>query len=516
MRSDATTPKPLGRIALTAALLAAAVAWVGPATGSSLTDFLVQEGLVSPEAAAGADLFFRGTFGGNGRTCGSCHPVANNLTLDPAFIGGLPADDPLFVAEDEENGVPGLERPVLMRQFGLILENLDGFEDPTNKFVMRSVPHTLSLGITLDPPADGRAPVERTGWSGDGAPGDGSLLNFSAGAVRQHFTKTLLRDPDTDFEEPTPVQLQRMETYMRSVGRSNEPSISAMTFTETRATNGRDLFLRSDPQGGRCRFCHQNAGANSNIAIDGGQGNHNLDTGVERAPNPARLVETFPIDGGFGTDPDPSDPDVYGDLTFNVPPLIEAADTAPFFHNNIAATLEDAVKFYSRNPPGPNNSFNESPAAAAFGTINLTDEQSETIAAFLRVLNSAFNIAIAKQRSEAAASLIKKPQPIPCDPLIGCPDPPPSPTPAVIKLLELANEEAEDARRVLDEAPVDLNPLAIARLQEAIDLNEQAIAAPNDGIRKQRILQAIAKLDAARSNLGTGFNFQLGEGNLLF
>ena len=36
-----------------------------------------------------------------------------------------------------------------------------------------------------------------------------------------------------------------------------------------------------------------------------------------------------------------------GDHTFNIPPLVEAADTPPHFHNNAAATIEDAVAFYS-------------------------------------------------------------------------------------------------------------------------------------------------------------------------
>ncbi|MCH8872910.1 hypothetical protein IH824_09100 [candidate division KSB1 bacterium] len=47
----------------------------------------------------GRRLFFEETFAGNGRTCGSCHPAENNLTIDPAFIATLPDEDPLFVAE---------------------------------------------------------------------------------------------------------------------------------------------------------------------------------------------------------------------------------------------------------------------------------------------------------------------------------------------------------------------------------------------------------------------------------
>jgi len=49
--------------------------------------------------ARGRDLFFAETFGGNWRTCGTCHPASNNLTLDVRFIATLPADDPLFIAE---------------------------------------------------------------------------------------------------------------------------------------------------------------------------------------------------------------------------------------------------------------------------------------------------------------------------------------------------------------------------------------------------------------------------------
>ena len=49
--------------------------------------------------AEGEQLFFNETFNGNSRTCGTCHPARNNLTIDPNFIATLPSDDPLFVAE---------------------------------------------------------------------------------------------------------------------------------------------------------------------------------------------------------------------------------------------------------------------------------------------------------------------------------------------------------------------------------------------------------------------------------
>ena len=62
----------------------------------------VVTGLVSREVCAGADIFFRETFNGNGRNCGTCHPAGNNTTIDVPFIQNLHAtnpNDPLFVFE---------------------------------------------------------------------------------------------------------------------------------------------------------------------------------------------------------------------------------------------------------------------------------------------------------------------------------------------------------------------------------------------------------------------------------
>src|ERR1044072_8281006 len=65
-------------------------------------DQRVKAGLVTATICAGADIFFRETFGGNGRTCGSCHPMADNLTIDKPFVDQLHAQnsrDPLFINE---------------------------------------------------------------------------------------------------------------------------------------------------------------------------------------------------------------------------------------------------------------------------------------------------------------------------------------------------------------------------------------------------------------------------------
>ena len=112
----------------------------------------------------GREIFFKETFDGNGRTCGTCHPSENNFTIDPAFIASLPDDDPLFVAEFTPALSENFEKPELMREFGLILENLDGFDDLENQFVLRGVPHTLALRSSVDSPQG-----PRTGWPMRGA-----------------------------------------------------------------------------------------------------------------------------------------------------------------------------------------------------------------------------------------------------------------------------------------------------------------------------------------------------------
>ena len=54
--------------------------------------------LVSRDICAGADIFFRETFNGNGRTCGTCHPAQNNFTIDAAFISTPYSGRPCFNA----------------------------------------------------------------------------------------------------------------------------------------------------------------------------------------------------------------------------------------------------------------------------------------------------------------------------------------------------------------------------------------------------------------------------------
>ena len=167
----------------------------------------------------GRRLFKEEAFNGNGRTCETCHRENNNFTIDPVFIAKLPKNDPLFVAENNPD-LKGLDDPVMLRKFGLILVNSDGFDKPG---VLRSTPHLLGLSQTtaigvreFDNIDDtiGHL-VHETGWSADGAPGDGSLRCFPAGAIKQHFTKSMNRLQALIFD------YQRSMSWMRCLHTSS-------------------------------------------------------------------------------------------------------------------------------------------------------------------------------------------------------------------------------------------------------------------------------------------------------
>lgn len=325
----------------------------------------------------GEDIFLNETFEGNGRTCGTCHQPNDNFGLTAAFVATLPDDDPLFAAERNPDLGNNFENPRLMRELALILENQDGFEDLPNDFNMRGIPHTLAMAVSIDS-RDG----PRTGWSGDGAPGDGTLRSFATGAVIQHFTKTTNRVAGVDFRLPTDDELDALEAFQLSLGRQEDLSLP-LPLKGIIASRGQAIFM--DNTLGKCNACHFNAGANADPAIFGpGAGNLNFNTGVENLPDqPADLTgELVPPDDGFGSP---------GTGEFNTPPVVEAADTGPFFHNNSVETIEGAVAFYN------GDAFTNSPAGqllvgATGSAINLDATQVVAVAAFLRVINTLENI----------------------------------------------------------------------------------------------------------------------------
>src|SRR6058998_2709549 len=171
-----------------------------------------------------------------------------------------------------------------------------------------------------------------------------------------------------------------------------------------------------------------------------------LHTGVEDLPDqPARLTgKRVPPDDGFRSP---------GDGTFNIPPLVEAADTGPFFHNNAIETIEGAVAFYD------GEAFNNSPAGRAMAKadpkdkgVELDGTQIVAIAAFLRVINVLENIRQSIELLETSRAVSSTERQ---------------------GLLARAARETDDSIRVLRGG--GLHAEAVAHLREARRLEDKAV-----------------------------------------
>jgi len=370
--------------------------------------------------AQGRRIFLTETFAGNGRTCGTCHVETNNFTLDPEQIAALPASDPLFVAETDP-ALSTLENPELMRSFGLILVNPDGFEPPAGgpPFVFRATQNVQALAnsfvaadATVDFTANGRNPIppERLGWGNDGAP----LRDFALIAIAQHAPRTMNRVRGADFRLPTDEELDALVGYQLSLGRQEDFDLRALTLNSALASNGQALYLDTGRIGEtghkNCNACHFNAGGTAALSfnpqtpgfprLDGSPRGFNMTAETNVNDLPLALSLGLPRDGGFG-----QLPTVFGSLGntqdlpgghlelegFNSSPVVEAADTGPFFHNHTVASLESAVAFYG-TPAFQASIF----AARAVVPVSISadpnDSEVQAIAAFLRVLNALENI----------------------------------------------------------------------------------------------------------------------------
>jgi hypothetical protein len=268
---------------------------------------------------------------------------------------------------------------------------------------------------------------------------------------------------------PTDEELDALEAFQLALGRQNELQLP-LPLKDKTALRGQEIF--NDPTSGKCFACHDNAGANANPGIFGaGAGNLNFNTGVENLPDQAADLsgELIPPDDGFGRP---------GDGTFNTPSVVEAADTAPFFHNNSVKTLEGAIAFYN------GDTFTNSPAGqliigATGSGINLDASQVDAVASFLRVINAIQNITESMELLNTYLSrkyLGKHPYE---------------------RLTLVAASETEDARMVLAEA--NLQPPALTNLSRASEYLREANADKHPD--KELVRKAIAELNLARNQL---------------
>lgn len=284
----------------------------------------------------GRRLFFEQTFGGNGRTCGTCHPTPT-LVLTPDDIAELPPDDPFFA------GAMDFDPEMAAR--GMIRYPLGGaslFEPEVTVF--RSIPTIRNVGRTGPFTADGRATT---------------LQDQALEAVMLHLLDGAVDEPGERL--PTREELDAIVAFEEAMTEPEDGRLGAGRLT-AQARRGRKLFFGK----AACATCHTPPLFTDNEF-------HDI---VAEAPGE-------PVDDPGRCRIEPALPDCLSNgAAINTPQLRGVSRTAPFFHDNSLPTLWAVVEFYG------SRRFSDSPAARRLGIepLSLTERERAELVAFLEEL----------------------------------------------------------------------------------------------------------------------------------
>jgi cytochrome c peroxidase len=311
----------------------------------------------------GRRLFERETFGGNGRTCLTCHSRETG-TVSPQDaqhrFAANPAD-PLFLGDGSDDGLGhGATR---MQQDATVLvrialpDNVSLAQDPSARSVVlrRGIPSTLNTPA-LDEVLmlDGRQP---------------DLLAQARGAIADHARAT---------REPRPDELAHIAAFQQTPGFFSSTTTMKYAYLGVKPAlppghsesekRGRRFFVDAPLQGdlktGLCSGCHSGPMLNeTNEFIPAPpfrRGGRFQSVGVSEfnvAGNPVLDYVFRNADGSTTTisSADPGRALITGNAqdfeslnAFKIPSLWGAARTAPYFHDNSARTLEDVARHYAK------------------------------------------------------------------------------------------------------------------------------------------------------------------------
>ena len=343
----------------------------------------------------GKKLFESETFGGNGRTCRTCHSKTTG-TISPQDVQQLfktHPNDPLFVADGSDdgngNGTTRIRANATIRMRIPLASNVKLAVNlaATNMTVFRGIPTTLNTPA-VDPilMLDGRQP---------------DLLAQALGAILDHAQATI---------NPTLAELDRIREFeltneffsspeIRKFAESGVPPGLPQGNTPSEK-RGRRFFEDEidfvDAKHGLCASCHAGPMLNqtnlfSQIALGipvGTRFQNILVAELNVANNP---VQEFIFNPGLPNERHVSSPDIgrsaitgvtdLDDFTFSnfaafkIPQLRGIRDTGPYFHDNSAKTLEDVLAHYK--------TFFE---IVTGGAISLTAQDQADVVAFLKLL----------------------------------------------------------------------------------------------------------------------------------
>ena len=375
----------------------------------SLSSVRAQEAL--DEKLDGKKLFDRETFGGNGRTCLTCHnKAAGTLTLPDIqrIIDKADPDDALLMhdaLDDDGVGTTRVQTHGTIRVTIPLPPWVTLADDPgaTQVTVFRGIPSTVNTPA-LDPVLnhDGRPPT---------------VQEQAREAIHGHYQNTI---------EPTEAELDAIAEFQRTDPRFFSSS-ALKRFAATGAPpelppgitpaeqRGR-TFLVDAPfnppsKRGICALCHSGPMLNmvnqAHSSFSGGSppvGARFINTGVTIVNQPDNPIRTWVINDGINpvvtlqspdiglllhlhppTPPPSVIPRAFFAGLFKIPTLWGVADTAPYFHDNGAKTLRDAVAHYQRFF---NFTEEQDPVGSRSlgGKITLTDGDVDDIVAYLQLL----------------------------------------------------------------------------------------------------------------------------------
>jgi len=379
-------------VAILACTIAASIgAGVAPASAASGGD-------QSSQHLNGRRLFEDETFGGNGRTCRTCHS-RDTGTVSPADAQARFSHDPLdplFAGDGSDdgagNGVTRMTTDATILMQIPLAPNVSLLDDPLARTVTlrRGIPTTLNTPA-LDPVLmyDGRQP---------------DLASQALGAILDHAQAS--RVPSAQelaeiaaFQQtPTFFSSPELRTFARTGEAPDLPP--GRTAAEQRGRRFfEDLPFTGDTKPGLCAMCHSGPMLNETnefIPVPplarGGRFQNVLVSELNAAGNP---VIDFVFHNPDGTSivfssPDPGRALITGDATedifqspnaFKIPTLRGVAHTAPYFHDNSAKTLEDLLRHYAVF-----FSIITDPAFDGNPPVILTEEDQADIIAFLKLL----------------------------------------------------------------------------------------------------------------------------------
>ena len=303
-------------------------------------------------------LFTTETFGGNGRTCTTCH-TAETGTISPAQVQALYVSDPtnpLFRSVDSDDGASenyaALRERATFRATIALPPGVVLTTDPTATSITlrRSVPTTIN-SPALDPTImwDGRAP---------------SLTAQALDAIRGHAQATVT---------PTAAQLdliaqfeQGPDFFSSDLLRDYDAGGAAPTWppgVTDAEQRGRRWFAQdaAAPRFNICGQCHGGPMANetqSNSGLPVGKHFQTVNVSEFNTKGNPTFTFTFPDPKDASktvtvTTPDPGRALITGDFRdlnfFKIPTLWGVKNTAPYFHDNSAATLEELMDHYERH-----------------------------------------------------------------------------------------------------------------------------------------------------------------------